>query len=66
MKKFWEQITVARFYMTDKGEVLNLTDMPPADLIQDRVKRPVTGASTHPTAGHHIPPTDNDEHWEGP
>ncbi len=47
METYWEQITVARFHMTGAGTVLNLTDEPFKDLIQERVN-PVPSAPTIP------------------
>lgn len=47
METYWEQITVARFHMTGAGIVLNLTDEPFKDLIEDRV-HPVPSAPTIP------------------
>jgi hypothetical protein len=42
MVDHWDQITVARFYMTESGEILDLTDGPFKDLIQDKVFTPYT------------------------
>ena len=42
MKEYWEQITVARFNMTNSGTIFNLTDKPFKDLIEDRVFQTTT------------------------
>ena len=47
METYWEQITVARFHMTSAGTILELTDGPFKDLIEDRAN-PST-ATTEPT-----------------
>ena len=37
LKTYWKQITVARIFMTNSGEILKIEDGPFRDLIQDRV-----------------------------